>query len=54
MQTTIHNFLNAEKKRSSALTQKFGEDLKVKYYDGVPTTEKEFEESINFDEEVEE
>ncbi len=33
---------------------KFGEDLKVKYYDGIPTTEKEFEENINYDEEVEE
>ena len=34
------------------INEKFGTDIKVKYYDGVPTTEEEFEENLE-DEEVE-
>jgi hypothetical protein len=35
------------------INEKFGTDIKVKYYDGVPTTEEEFEENFE-DEEVDE
>lgn len=38
------------KKAIELINEKFGTNIEVNYYDGIPTTEKEFEENINFEE----
>ena len=36
------------------INKKFGTNIEVSYYDGLPTTEKELEENINKEENIEE
>lgn len=40
------------KRAIEEINKKFGVDIKVKYYDGIPTTDKEVEEYINTKEEI--
>jgi hypothetical protein len=42
------------KKAIDEINKKFGTNIEVKYYDGIPTTEEEFEQKLSDNEEVEE